>query len=127
MIPSRIRKSKKQILSLFEYLKESGVTCEVDLYYLDEDFKPNGRKGVHIDLNKIPMNIINGEENYILSIIIHDTYSFVLENHRPQSNGITINQIELLMDECYGEEIINYKRLTRLNDILNDPNPHPLI
>jgi hypothetical protein len=112
---------------MLDYLKGTGIPCNVTLYYRDEDLQISKKRGVHINLNKIPRHIIKGKDNYHLRIRVIGINRFLLENfyfgnYNPIGNENYIKQVEQLMNDNFGEEIINYKRWTRLNDILNEPD-----
>jgi hypothetical protein len=121
------RKSRKLVLDMLKYLKGTGIPCNVTLYYRDEDLQISKKRGIHINLNKIPKHIIKGKDNYHLKIRVDGIHSFFLNSYyfgsyNPIVNKLYIKELEQLMNDSYGEEIINYKRWTRLNDILSEPD-----
>jgi len=124
------KESLEEVLYVLDYLKGTGVPCDITLYYQDKNFVRT-KRGVHINLDKIPMDIIKGDRNYLLMIMINESHGgFVIENHPSilqfSQNKWFIEYLEETMNDNYGEEIINHQRWTRLDDILNDPNPQPL-
>jgi hypothetical protein len=126
------RKSRKLVLYLLNYLKGTGIPCNVTLYYRDEDLQISKKRGVHINLNKIPRHIIKGKDNYHLRIKVDGLNSFFLKSfyfgsYNPVINKMYIEELEKEMTDKYGEYITNHKRDHRLKDILSDPNPPKLI
>jgi len=121
------RKSRKQVLSMLEYLNKIGITCNVTLYYLDEDLEFTRERGVHINLNKIPMDIIKGKRDYGVRVKLDGFLPHYFQSHHPFSNEYGRRGLEKSISVIYSEEeIINYNRKKVLDDILNDPNPLPL-
>jgi len=109
-------------LSILDYLKESGVPCKVTLNFLDENSEPIKKRGLPINLNKIPMGIIDSEINYTISIRFgYNRIPFY--SYNPTQNQLFTNYIEEFFKSRYNEYMINEKRWNRLDDILNDPNP----
>jgi hypothetical protein len=119
-------KSRKQILSVLDDLKGTSIPCEITLYYLGEEFNRTENRGIPIDLNRIPMGIIKGDNDYSLWVTV-DTETFILGTQKLSSNERTIPDFYQLINDKYGEYMINYKRKTRLKKILSDPNPPVLI
>ena len=125
------RKSRKLVLYLLNYLKGTGIPCNVTLYYRDEDLQISKKRGVHINLNKIPRHIIKGKDNYHLNIRVDGLNSFFLKSYyfgsyNPVINKIYIEELEKEMNNKYWEEITNHQRKTKLKDILNSPD-EPLV
>jgi hypothetical protein len=116
----KMKKCQKQILSLLDDIYKSGLPCEVDLYYLNENRQPSGRNPVHIPLDDIPIEILKEKDNYVLSVILYDLHALLLDSYNSKRNELTRNYIKDLMDNEYYEEIINYQRGEKLKDILND-------
>lgn len=113
---------------LLNYLKGTGIPCNVTLYHRDEELEILKKRGVHINLNKIPRHIIKGKDNYHLNIRVDGITSFFLKyyyfgSYNPVINKMYIEELERLMNDKYGERIINNKRWTRLDDILSDHTP----
>ena len=117
---------------MLNYLKGTGIPCNVTLYYRDEDLQISKKRGVHINLYKIPRHIIKGKDNYHLIIRVDGIKSFFLDNYyignfNPVGNKMYIEKLEERMNERFGEYMTNHKRKTRLDDILNDTTPLTLM
>lgn len=114
-------------MSVLDYLKGTGLPCNVTLYYVDEDFDRTWDRGVHINLNKIPKDIIKGEKDYYIKVKVGDFHKFSFQSVRPFNNQSEFNYLERMLFQYYEEEMNNYKRWTRFNDILSDTSPPKLI
>ena len=119
----RNRKCIDEILSLLDYLKVNDIPCEITLNYQDDGSNPTEKMGcLNIDLNKIPVDIINSNKHYYLSVQIFED-EFILESHRLFSVYPYVTYFGQLMNERYWEDMTNHQRKTKLKDILSDPNP----
>ncbi len=123
------RKGRIQVFSVLDYLKGTGVPCNITLYCRDEDCEQTIGRGVHINLNKIPRKIIKGKTNYFLKVLVDnkDRYRFYFYSYLPDLNKSTIYDIEKVMNNKYWESMTNHKRKTKLDDILSDNTPLTLI
>jgi hypothetical protein len=117
----RNRKGIDEILSVLDDLKGTGIPCEITLYYLGEEFNRTKNRGIPINLNRIPLNIIKGDNDYSLWVTV-DTETFIIVTHKLSSNE-SITDLYQLINDKYGESMINHQRSTKLKDILSDPNP----
>ncbi len=117
-----MKKSGTQVLTVLDYLKETGVPCKVTLYYPDETYTRDFRRGFRIDLNQYPKkivtDIISSCRKYDLIIKV-GKHKFYIQNNTIRMNELEIEHLERLMKK---ESMINQKRWSKLNDILNDPN-----
>ena len=122
-ITSRKRRELgKQVVSILDYLKETGLPCNVTLYYLDEELERTRERGVHINIDKIPMDIIKGQRNYSIKLSVKKLPGIPsIKDYDP--NKMKFSSIQDCCNYIYGDYITNHKRKTRLDDILNDPNP----
>ena len=120
------RKSRKQVLSMLQFLK--GIPCNVTLYYLDEDLERTRERGVHLNPNTIPLDIINGKRDYEIKVKLDGFLPFNFKSYRPVDNEYEFSSLEKTISQYSDEDIVkNNIRWRRLDDILNDPNPPPLI
>ena len=118
-----IKKNRKNVISLLNYLKETGIPFTIRLYHVDERFKLIKVESITTDIDNLPMDVIDSDENYIIDVL-GNKYGFGLTNNRPYHNTKSfIKKIETELNDMYEEEITNHKRWKVLNDTLNDPNP----
>ena len=66
-------------MSTLNYLKRTGISFVITLNYLDETYCMNLQRGIEINLNKIPVNIIFGQTNYLMMIRVDDEERFMDE------------------------------------------------
>ena len=110
-----MNESKKQIWSVLGYLNESGVPCEVSLTCHDYPRYDYG----YIDLNDLPNKELQDDFDKIRGFVLVIKVvgqKFCLWNNKPHRNQWYIDDIKRLIPEEY---IINHKRKTILDDILN--------
>lgn len=119
------RKSRKQVLSMLEYLRGTEVKCNVTLYYLDEDLEPTMERGVHINPNKIPTDIIKGKREYKIRVKLDCFLPYVFQSYHPFNNECERRGLENTITQYFftEEQTINHTRKTRLDDILDDTKP----
>ena len=116
-------KNRKEILALLYYLKTVGIPCEMNLTCFDEKkHMVKGKINIPLDLNDLPMDILNGDENYVIILLVKNLF-FSLENHDPSHNQKYFEGVVQKISEVSVEYIINWDRNNKLKDILSDPNP----
>jgi len=116
-----MKEGVKQVLYVLNILKKSDVPCNLTLYYKDEKFNQVGR-GVHITLDKIPMDTINGDNNFLIKVRLG--YScFPFTNYESSLNEYEMLYFEHTLIHKFPEHIKNWKRKDTLDYILSDPNP----
>jgi hypothetical protein len=81
-----------------------------------------GKINIPIDLDDLPMDILNGDENYYLTIEVRNII-FGMENHRPSHNRKYFEGMKQKIIEISEGYLINWDRKKKLDDILSDPNP----
>jgi hypothetical protein len=116
-------KNGKQILALLYYLKTVGIPCTMNLTCIDENKQVvKGKINIPIDLDDLPMDILNGDENYLLLVQVSNLI-ISLENHDPSHDQQYFEGVIQKISEISVEYIINWDRKRKLKDILGDPNP----
>jgi len=111
---------------MLQFLK--GIPCNVTLYYLDEDLKRTRERGVRINPNKIPLDIIKGKRDYGIKVKLECFLPFNFQSYRPVDNEYEFSGLEKTISQYYDEDIVkNNIRWRRLDDILSDPTPPKLI
>ena len=116
-------KNRKEILALLYYLKTVGIPCTMSLTCFDEKrHMVKGKINIPVDLDDLPMDILNGDENYVLLLQVKNLV-FSCENHDPSHNQKYFEGVVQKISEVSVEYIINWDRNNKLKDILSDPNP----
>lgn len=112
-----------EILALLYGLKLSGLPCKVTLYFQDNEFNRVGR-GIHINLDKIPIDPLFGRRNYVLKIRVNGDNYFV-ESRNPERDPSLPSLIDILDDNIskMEETFVNEDRKMKLDDILGDTKP----
>jgi hypothetical protein len=125
-------KSRKNIVSFMNNLKGLSVPFKVTLIPKDEEYKRKHEPYTYTDTHNVPMGMVDSDENCGIYIFSDNReYDFnipVIDNNRPYHNRKSVlDKIEKEITDKVPEYVINDKRWTVLDDILNDPNPQPLV
>lgn len=119
-----MKKNRKNVLSFFDYLKRIGIPFKVTIIHLDERFKINDSEPIHTDIDNLPMDIVDSDENYEILIYKRPNFITTINNNLPYHNRKSyLNKIETEITIKFPDHFTNYKRKTILDNILNDPNP----
>lgn len=112
-------KNGRKILSLLNYLKTVGIPCDMNLTCIDENnHVVKGKINIPIDLDDLPMDILDGDENYFLLVQVKNLI-ISLENHNPSQDREYFEGIVQKISEISVEYIINWDRKTKLDDIFS--------
>jgi hypothetical protein len=111
------------ILMMLFGLYTTGIPCNVTLYFQDNEFNRVG-KGIHVNLDQLPIDILVGRKNYVLKIRVNG-YNYFVESRNPERDPSISTLLDILDDSIskMEETFVNEDRKTKLDDILNDPNP----
>ena len=124
-----MNKTQEQIMSMLDYLKESGVPCEVTVFY--EDY-PNPLVKLRIDLSdqtdKQMMDVFKKKTgHYSIMITIGNMNFGNIYKNRIRTNQKTFEEIKWYIRKKSGESITKSNWNIRMGEILSDPTLEPLV
>lgn len=112
-----------EIVMVLYGLYKTGIPCNVTLYYQDNEFNRVGR-GIHIDINKVPIDFLIGRRNFVLKIRVNG-YNYFVESRNPNRDPSISTLLDILDDSMskLEENFVNEDRKTKLDYILDDTKP----
>lgn len=111
------------IIDVLTDIRELGMSYNVTLYYQDGEYNRVGR-GIHINLDHLPMDILYGRRQYVLKIRYFNLTVF-MENTNPYRDW-RIHVLKGVIEHIKTKTevmLVNKKRKQTLDYILDDNQP----
>lgn len=112
-----------EIFMMLYGLYRTGIPCNVTLYYQDNEFNRVG-KGIHVNLDQLPLHILRGQRNYVLKVRVNG-HNYFVESRNPNRDPSISTLVNILDDSIskMEETFVNESRKRKLDNILDDTKP----